>query len=144
MNGEVNDGNSFYANQGVAGHAGLFSTARDLAVLGQTMLNKGSYGKVSLYNEDIVNQFTTPQKFGQGYGWELNQTWYMGNMHSEQAFGHTGFTGTQVIFDPVHNLQIIILANKQNNGPLASGSYTSTGLLSRTIADKVYESITSK
>ena len=142
--GEVNDGNSFYANQGIAGHAGLFSTARDLAVLGQTMLNKGSYGKVSLYNEDIVNQFTAPQQFGQGYGWELNQTWYMGNMHSGQAFGHTGFTGTQVIFDPVHNLQIIVLANKQNNGPLASGSYSSTGLLSRTIADKVYESIINK
>nr|WP_210470370.1 serine hydrolase [Sporosarcina sp. 6E9] len=139
--GEVNDGNSFYANQGVAGHAGLFSTARDLAVLGQTMLNKGSYGKVSLYNEAIVDQFTSPQQFGQGYGWELNQTWYMGNLHSGQAFGHTGFTGTQVIFDPVNNLQIIVLANKQNNGPLASGSYSSTGLLSRTIANTVYESI---
>ena len=46
----------------------------------------------------------------------------MGNIHSRQVFGHTGFTGTQVIFDPVHNLQIIVLANKQNNGPLASGS----------------------
>ncbi|WP_270180199.1 serine hydrolase [Alkalihalobacillus sp. CinArs1] len=139
--GEVNDGNSFYANGGVAGHAGLFSTARDLAVLGQTMLNGGSYGKTTLYNESTLSTFTKPQRFGQGYGFELNKSWYMGDRHSDSAFGHTGFTGTQVIFDPAYDLQIIVLTNKQNNGPLESGSYPSTGGLSKDIANLVYESI---
>lgn len=139
--GEVNDGNSFYAHQGVAGHAGLFATARDLAVLGQTMLNGGTYGKVELYSPEVVEAFTSPQRYGQGYGWELNQNWYMGTKRSSEAFGHTGFTGTQVIFDPVYDLQIIFLTNKQNNGQLPSGSYRSTGTLSRTIADKVYEAL---
>lgn len=138
--GEVNDGNSFYANGGVAGHAGLFSTAGDLAVLGQAMLNKGNYGKVHLYGESVLSTFTKAQRFGQGYGFELNKNWYMGNKHSDSAFGHTGFTGTQLIFDPVYNLQIIVLTNKQNNGPLSSGYYPSTGALSKEIANLVYES----
>ncbi|PFG14940.1 serine hydrolase [Bacillus sp. es.036] len=139
--GEVNDGNSFYANEGIAGHAGLFSTAQDLAVLGQAMLNGGSYGKVKLYDQEVIKDFITPQRFGQGYGWELNKSWYMGEKHSEKAFGHTGFTGTQVIFDPVYDLQIIVLTNKQNNGPLETGSYPSTGGLSKQIANTVYDSI---
>ncbi|WP_273851233.1 serine hydrolase [Guptibacillus spartinae] len=139
--GEVNDGNSYYANGGIAGHAGLFSTARDLAVLGQTMLNGGSYGKVKLYDYEVIKDFITPQRFGQGYGWELDKSWYMGGKHSEKAFGHTGFTGTQVIFDPAYDLQIIVLTNKQNNGPLETGSYPSTGGLSKQISTIVYESI---
>ncbi|WP_284139102.1 MULTISPECIES: serine hydrolase [unclassified Virgibacillus] len=141
LRGEVNDGNSFYANQGVAGHAGLFSTAKDLAILGQAMLNNGTYGKVKLYDEETIDQFTSPYLFGQGLGWELNKSWYMGDLHSPRAFGHTGFTGTQIIVDPTYNLQIIILTNKQNNGPLASGSYASTGTLSKQIANKVYEAM---
>lgn len=139
--GEVNDGNSYYSNNGVAGHAGLFSTARDLAVLGQTMLNGGSYGNVELYSPETVAEFTTPQRNGQGYGWELNQSWYMGTAHSGQTYGHTGFTGTQLIIDPVHDLQIIVLSNKQNNGQLERGSYRGTGGLSSSIVDKVYESM---
>ncbi|MEK3857533.1 serine hydrolase [Cytobacillus sp. FSL H8-0458] len=139
--GEVNDGNSFYGNKGVAGHAGLFSTARDLAVLGQTMLNGGTYGKSKMYDKEVIDMFTSPQRFGQGYGWELGKSWYMGEHYSDKAFGHTGFTGTQVIIDPEENLQIILLTNKQNNGPLPSGSYRSTGALSKEVANIVYESL---
>ncbi len=139
--GEVNDGNSYYGNNGIAGHAGLFSTARDMAILGQTMLNGGTFGKVKLYDQSVIDTFRQPQRFGQGYGWELNQSWYMGAMHSDEAFGHTGFTGTQVIFDPKYNLQIIVLTNKQNNGPLPDGSLPSTGPLSNKVANLVYQSI---
>jgi CubicO group peptidase (beta-lactamase class C family) len=142
--GEVNDGNSFYGNGGVAGHAGLFSTAKDLAVLGQVMLNGGSYGKVEIYNQETVNTFTSEQAFGQGYGFEKAKNWYMGDQYSKKAFGHTGFTGTQVIIDPEYGLQIILLTNKQNNGQLPSGSYASTGPLSKKIANIVYSSINDK
>lgn len=51
----------------------------------------------------------------------------MGDKHSYQTFGHMCFTGTQVIFNPEYNLQIIILTNKQNNGQKDDGSYTSLG-----------------
>lgn len=139
--GEVNDGNSFYGNGGVAGHAGLFSTARDLAVIGQMMLNGGSYGKEKVYSLKTIQNFTSEHAFGQAYGWEKDKNWYMGDYYSSKAFGHTGFTGTQVIFDPAYNLQIIVLTNKQNNGTLPSGSYPSTGPLSKEIANLVYTSI---
>jgi serine-type D-Ala-D-Ala carboxypeptidase len=139
--GEVNDGNSFYGNGGVAGHAGLFSTAKDLAKLGQLMLNGGSYGKTKLYDEEVLEEFVRDQAFGQGYGWERQKNWYMGDLYSDKAFGHTGFTGTQVIFDSEHSLQIILLTNKQNNGPKPNGSYHSTGALSKEIANIVYKSI---
>ncbi|MCE7791733.1 serine hydrolase [Salipaludibacillus sp. CUR1] len=141
LTGEVNDGKSFYANEGVAGHAGLFSTARDLSVLGQLMLNGGGYGNNKLYSHPVVEQFTSPQRSGHGYGWEVDSRWYMGDERNSEAFGHTGFTRTQVIFDPAEQLQIIILTNKQNMGTISSGSYFSTGPLSRNITDTVYQSI---
>lgn len=139
--GEVNDGNSWYANGGIAGHAGLFSTAKDLAILGQTMLNGGGYDTTKIYKKSVLDEFKKPQRFGHGYGWELNQTWYMGNLHSPVAFGHTGFTGTQVIFDPQYNLQIIVLTNKQNNGLNKENSYSSTGPLSKNICNLVYQAM---
>lgn len=146
--GEVNDGNSFYANNGIAGHAGLFSTVDDLAILGQAMLNGGGYDKVKLYDKSVLDQFTTPQKpvpnwtsYNYGYGWEIARSSYMGNFVSERSFGHSGFTGTQVIFDPKYDLQIIILTNKQNNGVNSKTQYASTFALSKDICNTVYQSI---
>ncbi len=144
--GEVNDGNSFYANQGVAGHAGLFSTTSDLAILGQLMLNGGSYNGIRLYDKATVDEFTSVQSsFGHGYGWEINRggesSGYMGKYADNNVFGHTGFTGTQVVFDKENNLQIISLTNKQNNGVLPSGNYASTFKFSRDLANIVYEAI---
>lgn len=93
------------------------------------------------YDETVIDTFTSSQRFSQGYGWERNKEWYMGTLHSEKAFGHTGFTGTQVIFDPEYNLQIIVLTNKQNNGPLENGTLPSTGPLSKDIATIAYQSL---
>ncbi|MDI3312524.1 MAG: serine hydrolase [Thermoanaerobacterium sp.] len=146
--GEANDGNCFYANSGVAGHAGLFSTANDLAILGQAMLNGGGYGTVKLYDKSVLDEFTslkTPPKgwtdYQYGYGWEIARSSYMGNLVSSKAFGHSGFTGTQIIFDPEYNLQIIVLTNKQNNGVNEKGMYPSTFKLTRDISDIVYQSM---
>lgn len=127
--GEVNDGNCFYANGGIAGHAGLFSTVTDLAILGQLMLNGGSYDNVKLYNESILKEFTKPQRFGQGYGFDIDD---------QGAFGHHGFTGTHVKFDKKNNLQIILLTNKQNKGLKHDGSYANTLGLNKEICDRVY------
>lgn len=139
--GEVNDGNSYYGNGGIAGHAGLFSTAKDLAVLGQTMLNGGGYDTEKIYDKSVVDEFTKPQRFTHGYGFEINRSSYMGGGCSPAAFGHTGFTGTQVVFDPSRNLQIIVLTNKQNNGLNQNNSYFSTFSLSKGICDIAYNSI---
>lgn len=142
--GEVNDGNSFYANGGIAGHAGLFSTASDLAILGQLMLNGGSYGDVSIYDEKVLNEFIKPQRFDQGYGWEINKDSYMGTLKPKTNFGHAGFTGTQVIFDRTNNIQIIVLTNKQNNGLNKNNAYASPYPLSKEISNAVYEAMKTK
>lgn len=144
--GEVNDGNAWYANKGVAGHAGVFSTASDLSKLGQLILNGGTYNGVTLYDQATVDEFTSIQsKLGHGYGWEINRggenSGYMGKYANDNVFGHTGFSGTQVIFDKENDLQIISLTNKQNNGVNESGSYPSTFKFSRELCNIVYESI---
>lgn len=138
--GEVNDGNSFYANGGVAGHAGLFSTTGDLAVLGQAMLNGGGYNTTKLYDKTVIDEFATRHFNNRGYGFEFDMS-YMGSKISPTAFGHNGFTGTHVIFDPQYNLQIIVLTNKQNNGLNSKQSYASTFTLCKNISDLVYQSI---
>lgn len=138
--GEVNDGICYYSNGGVCGNAGLFSTAKDLSILGQAMLNGGTYGKTRLYNEKTLREFTSEHRFGQGYGWERNKNWYMGTLHSDSTFGHTGSTGTQMIIDPENNLQIYVLTNKQNNG-LKKDGYPNTGVLTKQIATIVYKAM---
>ncbi len=138
--GEVNDGNSYYANGGVAGHAGLFSTTKDLAILGQAMLNGGGYDTTKVYDKSVIDEFATRHYSNRGYGFEFDMS-YMGSPISSTAFGHNGFTGTHVIFDPQYNLQIIVLTNKQNNGLNKSNSYPSTFTLSRNISNLVYQSL---
>lgn len=131
LTGEVNDGNAFYANKGVAGHAGLYSTAYELYVLGELILNKGIYNKVRIYNKEVVEEFTKVQsKFGHGYGYEINRggekSGYMGIYSNDKFIGHTGFTGTHVVYDLKNKVQVIILTNKQNFGVDENSRYKST------------------
>ncbi len=147
--GEVNDGNAGMANEGIAGHAGLFSTTSDLSVFGDLMLNGGTLNGIEFYDEATFNEFTSAQEGlptrGLGFYVASNASatsGYVGQYGSEQTFGHDGFTGTQVIFDKTYDLQIIILTNKQNVGPYnANASYYSTYSMSREISTLVYETV---
>ena len=117
LEGEVHDEKSFYSMLGVSGHAGLFSNADDLAVLAQTLLNGGGYGKVRLFSESLVNQFSQPSTSDDsvGLGFRLarngKRRWHFGCCASEQAYGHTGWTGTATVIDPKYDLAIIWLTN---------------------------------
>lgn len=102
---------------GVGGHAGVFSTARDLAVLGQTILNGGTYAGKRILREASVEQMLTNynEKFpddSHGLGFELNQIWYMGALTSPRGAGHTGFTGTSMVIDPLSRSVAILLTNR--------------------------------
>jgi N-acetylmuramoyl-L-alanine amidase len=112
--GEVHDEKAFYSLGGVSGHAGLFSQAYDLAVLGQTLLNGGGYGSYRLCDFATLQQFTKPSDHDihYGLGWDKNNTWEFGPYASEQTIGHTGWTGTVTAIDPKHDLIIILLTNK--------------------------------
>lgn len=146
--GEANDGNASMANEGVAGHAGLFSTTSDLSILGEAMLNNGELNGIQLYSQEIIEQFTTMQEGlpNRGLGWRVGKatpgTGFVGDYATENTFAHDGFTGTQVVFHPDYDLQVIVLSNKQNYGPYDDfGSYYSTYALSREINNAVFEVI---
>jgi len=113
--GEVHDENAFSLG-GVAGHAGVFSSAWDLAVLGRTLLNGGAYGTARILKPESVDLMFTDFNTafpGQnhGLGFELYQHWYMGAMATPHTAGHTGFTGTCLVLDPTTDSFLIVLGN---------------------------------
>ncbi|WP_299536035.1 serine hydrolase [uncultured Streptomyces sp.] len=115
VRGEVHDENA-YALGGVAGHAGVFSTAWDLAVLARTLLNGGAYGPARILSAESVSLLFTDFNTAfpgdaHGLGFELYQHWYMGAMATPRTAGHTGFTGTSLVLDPSTDSFLIVLAN---------------------------------
>ncbi|MFD7677157.1 serine hydrolase domain-containing protein [Streptomyces sp. NPDC060187] len=106
LRGVVHDENA-WALGGVAGHAGLFSTARDLAVFCRTLLAGGSYGPARILGPDFVELLLTPP----GLGFALDQPRFMGALAGGGAAGHTGFTGTSLVLDPVTGTFLVLLAN---------------------------------
>jgi CubicO group peptidase (beta-lactamase class C family) len=116
VRGSVHDENAWSLG-GVAGHAGIFSTASDLAILAQTILNGGSYGGRRIMREETVAQMLANynQAFpghDHGLGFELNQRFYMGGLSGPRTAGHTGFTGTDLVIDPVSRSFTILLTNR--------------------------------
>ncbi|MFI5231125.1 MAG: serine hydrolase domain-containing protein [Gemmatimonadales bacterium] len=112
LDGEVHDENAF-ALGGVAGHAGLFGTASDLAVFAQMMLNSGIYDGVRIVSDSAVRLFTARASGDRALGWEVaDGTHGAGNYLSESAYGHTGFTGTSIWIDPERDMFVILLTNR--------------------------------
>jgi CubicO group peptidase (beta-lactamase class C family) len=113
--GEVHDENA-YSFGGVAGHAGVFSCAWDLAVLARTLLNGGVYGRARVLEpksvELLFTDFNTAFPGDEhGLGFELYQHWYMGAMATPYTAGHTGFTGTSLVIDPTTDSFLVLLGN---------------------------------
>ncbi|MGW2765914.1 serine hydrolase domain-containing protein [Streptomyces sp. NPDC001275] len=106
LRGEVHDENA-WALGGVAGHAGLFSTAPDLAVFCRTLLAGGSYGPARILGPDFVELLLAAP----GLGFAVDQPWFMGELAGGGAAGHTGFTGTSLVLDPATDTFLILLAN---------------------------------
>ncbi|MFI9340531.1 serine hydrolase domain-containing protein [Streptomyces sp. NPDC052773] len=106
LRGVVHDENA-WALGGVAGHAGLFSTGRDLAVFCRALLAGGAYGPARILGPDFVELLLTPP----GLGFALDQPWFMGALAGRGAAGHTGFTGTSLVLDPATDTFLILLAN---------------------------------
>lgn len=112
LRGEVHDENAF-ALGGIAGHAGLFSTASDLAVFAQMMLNAGQYGGTRIIADSTVALFTTRAARTRALGWDTCAgDGSCGKYLSERAYGHTGFTGTSLWIDPDRDMFVILLTNR--------------------------------
>ena len=112
LRGEVHDENAF-ALGGIAGHAGLFSTASDLSVFAQMMLNGGEYAGTRIIADSTVALFTTRAARTRALGWDTCAgDGSCGKYLSERAYGHTGFTGTSLWIDPDRDMFVILLTNR--------------------------------
>ena len=112
LRGEVHDENA-YALGGVAGHAGLFSSAADLSIFAQTLLNGGQYAGVRVFADSTVRLFTRRAAGTRALGWDTcNNSGSCGSLMGENAFGHTGFTGTSLWIDPERNMFVVLLTNR--------------------------------
>lgn len=130
---------------GVAGHAGLFGTARDLAVLFQMNLWKGSYAGRRFYENATVPMFSRlyDESHHRGLGWDKapadGNSSYVSPQASVNSFGHTGFTGTMVWVDPEEDLVFVFLSNRVNPDP--ENTAITTQRTRRKIQDVVYSSL---
>ncbi|HKP11814.1 MAG TPA: exo-beta-N-acetylmuramidase NamZ domain-containing protein, partial [Blastocatellia bacterium] len=127
MRGEVHDPRS-YEMGGVAGHAGLFSTADDLAIFCQMILNKGEVNGVRVLApytvERMLSAHSLPTSQMRGIGWDINTSYSSnrGDLFPVGTFGHTGFTGTSLWLDPASETFVVLLTNRVH--PTGHGDVT--------------------
>lgn len=116
LQGEVHDERAYMLN-GVAGHAGLFSTVEDLSKFAMLMLNNGEYEGNQIISNEIVDEWTTKQteQSDRALGWDTKSIEgysSAGKYFSKDSFGHTGFTGTSIWVDKNNKLFVILLSNR--------------------------------
>jgi len=115
---------------GVAGHAGLFSSATDLARFARLILGGGAIDGTRIISKDMVNLMTSPYACGEGtvirgLGWDIDSPFSSpkGNLFSKGSFGHTGYSGSSIWIDPRQDLFVILLTTRLN--------YRDTGVFNR-------------
>ncbi len=115
--GQVHDPLACTLNGGVSGNAGLFSSAEDVATLCAMLQNGGMWGGKRILSPLTVKVMrSVPQEFnsfGRSLGWDVSSAYAsnQGDLLSTEAYGHTGYTGTSIVIDPVNDLSIVLLCN---------------------------------
>lgn len=141
LRGVVHDETARYMG-GVAGHAGLFTTARDLAKFAEMMLNLGEYNGVRIFSPLTVRKFTEPntpphQAVLRGLGWDIDSPFSgnRGELFPLGSYGHTGFTGTSIWIDPGTKTYVIVMSNSVH--PVRGSALTGVRARVATIAAAV-------
>ena len=120
IQGEVHDEKAYYSMAGVSGHAGLFSNSRELAKLANIMLNEGRYKNIRFWDKKTQDEFTKASEVNPSYGlgWRRmadgRYAWAFSNLASSNTIGHTGWTGTLTVIDPLERMTFVLLTNKKN------------------------------
>lgn len=116
VRGKVHDERAYYLG-GIAAHAGLFSTAKDLSRFATMLLRRGTLDGSRVLGAETIRRFTASADSGRhnrALGWQKAPAAWAGGRMSERAFGHTGFTGTSLAVDPELDLYIVLLSNRVN------------------------------
>jgi CubicO group peptidase (beta-lactamase class C family) len=146
MIGEVHDPRS-YELGGVAGHAGLFSTADDLAVYAQMLLGCGTYDQIQILDPLAVKKMTEivplPEDETRGLGWDIDTPYSAprGNVYPVGSFGHTGYTGTSVWMDPSSESFVVLLTNRVHPVDTEVSGASGISSIRRQVATIVAQSI---
>ena len=121
LQGQVHDERAWHCMEGISGHAGLFSSASDLARLASVMIT-GGYGPNRFFSRNVIDAFTAPKSFdaGQwGMGWwregDDQRVWYYGTQSASNTVGHQGWTGTLAMIDESRDLVVVYLTNSINS-----------------------------
>jgi CubicO group peptidase (beta-lactamase class C family) len=147
--GVVHDENA-WSLDGVAGHAGVFSTANDLAKLAHIFINEGVYGGKKILKPETVELLLQNQNFAypgndHGLGWELGQGWYMDALsEGTYSFGHTGYTGTSIVVSPNNKTIAILLSNRVHPSRNMGSINQTRRLFARHVADSIPVTIPGK
>lgn len=117
LRGQVHDPLARIMNGGISGNAGVFSTVDDIALLCATLQNGGRWKRTRILSEQtVLTMRTVPEwakEFGRTYGWDVSSPYAScnGELLSSETYGHTGYTGTSIVIDPVNDISIILLVN---------------------------------
>src|SRR5258708_2586089 len=149
LRGQVHDPTSFRMG-GVAGHAGLFSTADDLAIYCQMMLNGGAYNGARILSPLSIATMTRPRAVSEngaarGLGWDIATSFSAnkGDLLPLGSFGHTGFTGTSIWIDPASDFFVVFLSNRVH--PNGTGVVASLrGSLASIVASSITDTMVMK
>lgn len=146
--GQVHDENA-WALDGVAGHAGVFSTAEDLARFASIFLNEGKYGRKRILKPKTVKLLLENQNSAfvgndHGLGCELNQSWYMDALSDGTTFGHTGYTGTSIVVSQTNKTIAILLTNRVHPTRNPVSINQTRRLFARQVADSIPVSMPGK
>ena len=135
--GVVHDERAYYLG-GVSAHAGIFSSAHDLARFARMYLNGGTLDGARIVQPQTIELFTTRQLQDRALGWQKpDGKNSAGHLMSERAFGHTGFTGTSIWIDPARDVFVILLSNRVN----PTRANTKIGRVRVALADAVMSTI---
>ena len=136
--GVVHDERAYYLG-GVSAHAGIFSSAHDLARFARMYLNNGTLDGGHIIKPETIALFTTRQVQDRALGWQKpDGSNSAGHLMSERAFGHTGFTGTSIWIDPARDVFVILLSNRVN----PTRANTKIGRVRVALADAVMSTMT--
>ena len=128
IRGAVHDENAMFLG-GVSSHAGLFSTAEDLAAISQMLINGGIYNHRRIFKPETISTWTTRQEMsphsGRAIGWDTpsDSLSSAGDYFSPGSFGHLGFTGTSVWVDPHRKIAVVLLSNRVHPTRERGGMY---------------------
>jgi CubicO group peptidase (beta-lactamase class C family) len=123
LRGEVNDGNAWHTHGGVAGHAGLFSTAGELHRLLMLIVNEGMFNGGKIFEAETIQLFTTKDRFENALGWAMQESVLHAANLPERSVGDTGFTGANFVLNMDNGRMFILLTNRQHAGVNEEGQY---------------------